>query len=99
MNEFIKRLIYFNKTLLLKVYSPVKIIFLLTFNQATHSEGALADDADHVMILGMETHLRDTPRGAGHSLGCCNNFSFLPEEVNQLEVRLTALRQQILGVV
>ena len=51
------------------------------------------------MILGVEAHFRDAPRGARHRLRGRDHLPLLPEEVDQLEVRRAALGQQVLGVV
>ena len=48
------------------------------------------------MILGVEAHFRDAPRGARHRLRGRDHLPLLPEEVDQLEVWSTSLRQQVL---
>ena len=47
----------------------------------------------------MEADLGDTGLGAGHRSRGGDHLPLLPEEVDQLEVRSAALRQQVLGVV
>ena len=72
---------------------------LLTLNKSTHSECTFANDANNVMIFGMEADFRDVSSGVGHCLGRGDHFPLLPEEVDQLEVWAASLGQQVLRVV
>ena len=70
-----------------------------TFNKSAHSERVSADDADDVVVLGMEADLGDAGLGAGHRPRCGDHLPLLPEKVDKLEVGGAALGQQVLGVV
>ena len=76
-----------------------KIVSCLTFNESAHSERVPPNDADNVMVFGVEADLCDAGLGAGHAPRGGDHLPLLPEEVDQLEVRSAALRQQVLGVV
>ena len=77
----------------------LKIVYYLTFDKSAHSERVSPDDADDVVVLGMEADLSDTGLGAGHRSRGGDHLPLLPEEVDQLKVWSAALRQQVLGVV
>ena len=87
-------IVFYNVSILISLSLNLTII-PLTFNETTHSKYRSAHNADNIVILWMEGNFCDT----ASSFGARDNFSFLPEEINQLEVWRPALSQQVLGVV
>ena len=84
----------YNVSILISLSLNLTII-PLTFNETTHSKYRSAHNADNIVILWMEGNFCD----AAASFGARDHFSFLPEEINQLEVWWSPLSQQVLGVV
>ena len=87
-------IVFYNVSILISLSLNLTII-PLTFNETTHSKYRSANNADNIVILWMEGNFSY----AASRFGARDNFSFLPEEINQLEVWRPALSQQVLGVV
>ena len=85
---------FYNVSILISLSLNLTII-PLTFNETTHSKYRSAHNADNIVILWMEGNFSY----AASRFGARDNFSFLPEEINQLEVWRSPLGQQVLGVV
>ena len=63
----------------------------LTFNQTAHSEDGFPHNADNIVVLRVEADLSHPAPG----LGAGDDLPLLPEEVDQLEVRGSALGQEV----
>ena len=87
-------IVFYNVSILISLSLNLTII-PLTFNETTHSKYRSAHNADNIVILWMEGNFSY----AASRFGARDNFSFLPEEINQLEVWRSPLSQQVLGVV
>ena len=68
-------------------------LFQNTFCKPAHFEDSLTDNTNHWSVFGMKWNLGYGVSGCGHIFQSCNNLVFLPEKVDQTEIRSTTLGQ------
>ena len=68
-------------------------LFQNTFCKSAHFEDSLTHNTYHWSVFGMKRNLGYGVSDGGHIFQSCNNLVFLPEKVDQTEIRSTPLGQ------